>query len=214
MKNTKILEMINNGQIKELKALVQDEIFSDTLESRPGAKQRYKAMKKYFSYADNAFKAYKMPCAIDFEGEKYTSFCNGYSIVLTKEPAGEIALFETPGDYPQVGKYITYDGQPEEFDFNRILAEAKAQGYKLKKTEAADGHGCKYLLYYDGAYYKIGLLDAAYSIINDGGKAAAWHKSGVKTAPLVIKNDIGICLILPVSNIVERDKIIVGVEQG
>ena len=213
MKNTKILEMVNNGQIKELKALVQDEIFSDTLESRPGAKQRYKAMKKYFSYADNAFKAYKMPCAIDFEGEKYISFCNGYSIVLTKEPAGEIALFENLGDYPQTGKYITYDGEPKEFDFNRILAEAKAQGYKLKKTEAAGGHGCKYLLYYDGTYYKIGLLDAAYSVINDGGKAAAWHKSGVKTAPLVIKNGIGICLILPVSNILERDKVIVSVEQ-
>ena len=213
MKNTKILEMINNGQVEELKALLQDEIFSDSLKSRPGAKQRYTAMKKYFSYVDNAVKAYKMPCTIDFEGEKHTSFCNGYSIALTKEPAGETELFENPAGYPQVGKCIIYDGEPKEIDFNRILAEAKSQGYKLKKTEVKpDGH-FKYLLYYDGAYYKIGVLDAAYSIINDGGKAAAWHKSGSKTAPLVIKNDIGICLVLPVTNIVTRDKIIISVEQ-
>lgn len=38
MKNTKILEMINNGQIKELKALVQDEIFSDTLRKQARGK--------------------------------------------------------------------------------------------------------------------------------------------------------------------------------
>ena len=31
MKNTKVLEMLNNGQIEELKALLQDEIFADSL---------------------------------------------------------------------------------------------------------------------------------------------------------------------------------------
>ena len=30
MQNTKVLEMINNGQIEELKALLQDEIFTDS----------------------------------------------------------------------------------------------------------------------------------------------------------------------------------------
>lgn len=213
MNNIKILEMINNGQVEELKKMVQDEIFSGSLENIPGAKQRYAAMKKYFSYTDHAVKAYKMPCAIDFEGEKHISFCNGYSIALTKEPAGEIELFESPGSYPKVGKYITYDGKPKEIDFNRVLAVAKSQGYKLNKTEIKPGDCFRYLLRYDGAYYKTGLLDAAYSIINNGGKAAAWHKRGDKTAPLVIKNDIGICVILPVNKIVERDKIIISVEQ-
>lgn len=214
MNNTKILEMINNGQIEELKKLVQDEIFSDSLKSSPGAKQRYAAMKKYFSYVDYVVKAYKMPCAIDFEGEKHISFCNGYSIVLTKEPAGEIELFGNPSSYPQVGKSIVYDGEPEEIDFNRILTEAKSQGYKLKKTEIKAGDRFRYLLRYDRAYYKIGLLDAAYSIINDGSKATAWHKIGIETAPLVIKNSIGICVILPVNNIVEKNKIIISMEQG
>ena len=31
MKNTVILEMINNGEIKELKNLLQDEIYNDSL---------------------------------------------------------------------------------------------------------------------------------------------------------------------------------------
>ena len=31
MQNTKVLEMINNGQIEELKTLLQDEIFTDSL---------------------------------------------------------------------------------------------------------------------------------------------------------------------------------------
>ena len=41
MQNTKILEMLNNGQIEELKALIQEEIFTNELKSKPGAKQRY-----------------------------------------------------------------------------------------------------------------------------------------------------------------------------
>ena len=45
MQNTKILEMLNNGQIEELKALIQEEIFTNELKSKPGAKQRYLAMK-------------------------------------------------------------------------------------------------------------------------------------------------------------------------
>lgn len=36
MQNTKILEMIDNGQIAELKALIQDEIFTDKLKKNPG----------------------------------------------------------------------------------------------------------------------------------------------------------------------------------
>lgn len=35
MKNTKVLEMINNGQIEELKAALRDEIYNDALKVRP-----------------------------------------------------------------------------------------------------------------------------------------------------------------------------------
>ena len=176
MKNTKILEMINNGQIEELKAIIQDEIFTDSLKNKPGAKQRYTAMKKYFSYVNsNGSKALEKPCIIKFKGEEYTSFVNGYSIVLTKESSGEIELFDAPDKYLQVEKMIAFNGEEKKVDFNLIIAEAKSKGYKLKKSEVEIGDNFKYVFHYDDAYFKIGLLDATYSIINDGGKATVWH---------------------------------------
>ena len=49
------------------------------------------------------------------------------------------------------------------------------------------GPGFQYLMLYDGTYYKIGLIDATYGIINDG-----------ERMPLTIQNDLGICIIMPV----------------
>ena len=198
MQNMKILEMINNGQIEELKALIQEEIFTDSIKNKPGAKQRYAAMKKYFTYVSyQGNKACEMPCVIDYNGEKYTSFINGYSMALTTESSGEIELFEDPDKYLDVKNMIAFDGEEKHIDFNKIIANAKSKGYKLKKSELETGGDFKYVLHYDNAYFKIGLLDATYSLINDGGKATVWHKDGNKRAPMIIKNSFGICLVLP-----------------
>lgn len=198
MQNTKILEMINNGQIEELKVLIQEEIFTDGLKSKPGAKQRYAAMKKYFSYIKgNGNKACTMPCEIDFKGEKYTSFVNGCSLALTTEKSGEMELLDDPDKYLNVEKFIVFDGEEREIDLNQVIAEAKSKGYKLKRSEVEIGGDFKYVFHYDNAYFKIGLLDATYSIINDGEKATVWHKDGNKRAPMIIKNSFGICLVLP-----------------
>lgn len=199
MQNTKILEMINNGQIEELKTLIQEEIFTEGLKSKPGAKQRYAAMKKYFSYIKgNGNKACTMPCVIDYKGETHTSFINGYSIALTTESSGEMELFEESEKYLNVEKMIVFEGEEKEIDFNKIIAEAKSKGYKLKKSEVEPGKDFKYVLHYDNAYFKIGLLDATYSIINDGEKAIVWHPGErKKISPIVIKNSLGICVVLP-----------------
>lgn len=198
MKNTKILEMINNGQIKELKELIQEEIFTDGLNSKSGAKQRYAAMKKYFSYVKNVNPACTMPCIIDFDGEKYTSFINGYSIALTKEISGEVKLFENPDKYFNVQKMIVFDGEEKKIDFNSIIAEAKSRGYKLKKSEVEQGDDFKYVFHYDNAYFKVGLLDSTYSIINDGESAIVWHPGNNKrVSPIIIKNSLGFCVVLP-----------------
>ena len=198
MQNTKILEMLNNGQIEELKALIQEEIFTNELKSKPGAKQRYAAMKKYFSYVKNNNKALEKPCVIDFDGEEYTSFINGYSIALTKESSGEMELFGDSGNYLNVGKMVVFDGEEKEIDFNTIIAEAKSKGYKLKKSEVEQGNDFKYIFHYDNAYFKVGLLDSTYSIINDGKKATVWHLGNRKEySPIIIKNDIGLCVVLP-----------------
>lgn len=200
MQNTKILEMLNNGQIEELKTLIQDELFIEELKSKPGAKQRYAAMKKYFSYVKNNNKALKKPCVIDFDGEKYTSFINGYSIALTKESSGEMELFGDSGNYLNVGKMVVFDGEEKEIDFNTIIAEAKSKGYKLKKSEVEQGGDFKYIFHYDNAYFKVGLLDSTYSIINDGKKATVWHSGNIKEhSPIIIKNDIGLCVVLPLN---------------
>lgn len=196
MQNTKILEMLNSGQIEELKVLIQEEIFTDELKSKPGAKQRYTAMKKYFSYIKNSNPFYTMPCVIDFCGEKYTSFSNGYSIALTKESSGEMKLFEDSEKYLNISKMITYDGEVKKIDFKQIMAEAKSKGYRLKNSEVDQNRDFKFMLHFNNAYFKIGLLDITYSIINDGEIVTVYSK-GEKHSPLILKNDIGICLVLP-----------------
>lgn len=195
MQNTKILEMLNNGQVEELRTLIQEEIFTEGLKTKPDAKRRYAAMKKYFSYVKNVNTACTMPCVVDFEGEKYTSFTNGYSLVLTKETSGEMELFKCPEKYFKVEKLVTYNGDAKEIDFNKIFAEAKSKGYKLKKSEVEETGDFKYVFHYNNAYFKIGLLDATYSIINNGSKATVWHLG--EYAPMIIKNDLGVCVILP-----------------
>ena len=199
MQNTKVLEMINNGQIEELKALLQDEIFTDSLKGNGNAKKRYSAMKKYFTLVKAYNAACEKPCVIDFEGQKHTSFVNGYSIALTTETAGQMEHFEDASNYLNVAKMVTYDGTKREIDFTRVLAEAKSKGYKLKKSEVEAGNDFKYVMHYDGAYYKIGLLDATYSIIDNGEKAEVYHQDGKKTSPMIIKNDIGVCIVLPIN---------------
>ena len=47
MQNSKILEMLDKGQTEELKGLLQDEIYANSLKSNPSAKKRYAAMKRY-----------------------------------------------------------------------------------------------------------------------------------------------------------------------
>ena len=217
MKNTKVLEMINNGQIEELKALLQDEIFADSLKGNGNAKKRYSAMKKYFTYTKgNGNKALEKPCVIDFEGQKHTSFINGYSIALTTETSGEMELYGDYDSYLKVDKMVTYDGTKREIDFTRVLAEAKSKGYKIKKSEVEAGDNFKYVMHYDGAYYKIGLLDATYSIIDNGEKAEVYHQDGKKTSPIVIKNDIGVAVVLPINynaeNFQNDGKIVIEVE--
>lgn len=70
---------------------------------------------------------------------------------------------------------VVFDGEEREIDFNAIIAEAKSKGYKLKRSEVETGGDFKYIFHYDDAYFKIGLLDATYNIINDGNKTMVWH---------------------------------------
>lgn len=196
MRSVKVLEMLNEGKIDELKTSLQDEIYSDSLKNKPNAKKRYAAMKKYFTYTNSSRECLRKPCKIEFEDKQYTSFTNSWSLALTTEDTGEIELFDIEtGNYPDVTRLLHFDGVKRKVDFGKIFSEAKSRGYRLNKKEV--GPGFKYLMLYDGTYYKIGLLEATYGIIDDGEKAMVYHPDG-KRQPLTIQTGVGICIVMPV----------------
>lgn len=196
MRSIKALDLINRGKIDELKGLLEDEVYQDTLKNKPNAKKHYMAMKKYFKYTDSARECLQKPCVIEFENKFYTSFTNSWSLILTTESTGEIELFDKEtGKYPDVGRLLRFDGLKKKIDFNKVIAEAKSKGYKLNKAEV--GPGFTHLMLYDGTYYKIGLIDISYGIINDGEPALTYHPDGEKM-PLTIQTNFGICMIMPV----------------
>lgn len=195
MRNTKALELLQAGRIEELKTLLRDEIYADNLKTKPGAKKRYAAMKKYFTYHTSVREVLQHPCDIDFEGETYISFCNSWSLALTREDCGEIVKLDDPSRYPDVTRLIRFDGVKKKIDFNKLFAEARSKGYKFTKSEV--GPGFTYVLSYDGGYFKIGLIEATFGIINDGEPAITYHPDGGYT-PLTIKNNLGLCMIMPV----------------
>ena len=197
MKSSKVLEMLHQNRIDELKAELQDEIFVESLKTNPSAKKRYTAMKKYFTYVSSVREALTKPAVIEFQGKRYTSFTNGYSLALTKESAGEMKLFnEEFGNYPDITRLIDFTGNEGSIDFNKVIAEAKSKGYKLKKSEV---YSNGYLMHYKGSYYRIGLVDSTFGIINDGEPASVFHLDGDYRSKLVINNNLGVCVIMPVN---------------
>ena len=107
---------------------------------------------------------------------------------------------------------IRFDGLKKKIDFNKVIAEAKSKGYRLNKGEV--NNNFRYLMFYDGTYYKISLIDITYGIINNGEAAMTYHPDGVKM-PLTIKNDIGLCIIMPVKfNDVPDDSEYIIIEAG
>lgn len=196
MRTSKLLEMLNAGKIDDVKKLLEDSIYEASLKKIPNAKKRYSAMKKYFTYTNNPREVLQKPCRVKFEDRWYTSFTNSWSLILTNEPTGEIELFDTDkGNYPDVCRLLRFDGVKSKIDISKIIAEAKSKGYKLTKSEV--NHAFNYVLNYDGTYYKIGLLDISYGII-DNGKVAIVHHPYGERMPLTIQNDLGFCMLMPV----------------
>ena len=194
MRSAKVLEMLNNGKIEELKAELQDEIFTESLKGKPDAKKRYSAMKKYFTYAGSVRESLQKPCVVEFEGKQYTSFCNSYSLALTTESTGEMELFGESDRYPDVSRLIRFDGPERKIDFSKVMAEAKSKGYKLKKSEF---FGNKYLMHYNRSYFRMVLIDSTFSIIDDGEEATVYHSEN-SDRPMTIKTSLGLAVIMPV----------------
>lgn len=217
MKNTVILEMINNGEIEELKNLLKDEIYNDSLKGNGTAKKRYVAMKRYFKYPTQNNPALQKPCKdVMVHGETYNSFVDGYTLVLTTESIGELESYDnSKNTYFDVGKMVDFSlvTNVEEMDLNTILAEAKSKGYKYKKSEIGTGNEFQYVFKYKDGYYKVGLLDQAFSIINDGEKAEVYYINSKSL--LLIKTSVGIAGILPFNPLVnvEKEKTVIVVDE-
>ena len=150
-------------------------------------------MKRYFNYTNHTREVLQKPAKVTFEGTDYISFTNSWSLALTTENPGEIELFE--GKYPDVTRLLRFDGVKKKLDYRDVIAEAKSKGYKRTKKEV--GPGFRYLMHYDGTYYKIGLIDITFSIIDNGEIPITYHPDGERM-PLTIKNEIGLCMIMPV----------------
>lgn len=156
-------------------------------------------MKRYFKYSDNTNKALNLPCKnVEVSGNTYNSFVDGYTLVLTTESIGEMESYDnSKNTYFKMDSMVDFSlaKSTEEMDLNTILAEAKAKGYKYKKTEIGIGKDFQYVFKYKDGYFKVGLLDQVLSIINDGEKAEVYY-TGSKSL-LLIKTSIGIAGILP-----------------
>ena len=197
MNSRTVLDMLDSNRIEELRKQLQDDIYQKSLKTKAGAKQRYAAMKRYFKYHTSARACLQKPCKIEFEGKDYISFTNSWSLALTIEDCGEIELFneEEYGKYPDVGRLLTFEGIKKKIDFADVIAQAKAKGYRLNKSEV--DHRFKYLMLYDGTYYKIGLIDITWSIIDDGEIPKTSHPYGERM-PLTIQSSLGFAMVMPV----------------
>ena len=193
MKSSKVLEMLHQNRIEELRKALQDEIFTDSLKGNATAKKRYLAMKRYLKTCSETREILTKPCAVTIDGTDYNAFCNSYSLALTKEPCGEIEMCPKPDQYPPVKNLIKFDGEEGKIDFNKVLAEAKSKGYKFTKTAI---HNNDYLMRYNGAYFRMALVDITYSILDKGQEIDIWF--GGKLRPITIQNDLGIGVILPI----------------
>lgn len=130
MKNEKILKMIENGQIDELKKELRDEIFQDEIKKQPSMKERYSAMKRYFKYSQKESReVMKRPCKnLETSIGTYNAFTDGFSFVLTKEDVGEIEEFDnSKKDYFNMDALIKSIPQEyKEIDLNLLISKAKA----------------------------------------------------------------------------------------
>lgn len=202
MRNEKILEMLNNGEIEELKKIISDEIYNNSLDKNSNAKSRYKAMKDFYKFPSNKTDTrFLKPCKKSIRGQFYNCFLSADILVCAKESTGSIELYnekEEEKEWFNVEKLINTSGHEiiENIDFNDILAEAKSKGFKTIKQEIHFEECAKYYLHFREAYYKIGLIYKGYSIIDSGKNQEVFYKD--KTSPLYIYNSLGIVMLMPV----------------
>lgn len=217
MTNEKILEMLHDGKIEELEKILQNEIYKKSLKNNGSAAKRYQAMERYFKNTKDTRKEMQRPCKnISVNGKNYTCFLDSVCIALTTEDIGNIKEYDnSENTYFRIEEMFKLQYKETIIiNISEILALAKSKGYKYKKSECDTGQNFEYVLKIKDAYIKIGLLDKAFSIINDGNSTELYYTSSKH--PIILKNDIGLALILPVyckNGKIEEEKTVIDIEQ-
>jgi hypothetical protein len=166
-----------------------------TLNSKKLLENRLKAAQKYFTYyKDDVREFCQLPCPIIFDNKPFMSFCNVFSVSLTKDRI-EMETFKNVDLYPDITRVITLSKETETINLLSAFKAAKEIGYRLKKSEVngQDMHFFKY----KNMYYSIGLTDINFRIINDGKPCEMWNTKG-KYPALIIKTSVGYAYVLPV----------------
>ncbi len=135
---------------------------------------------------------------VRFNGDSWNAFCDSYSIVITKESLGELERIDAAVDnYLDIENLMkAMNSLPcENICVSQLIAEAKGRGYKYKKSEIPDSGDFGYAVKYKDAYFKVGILDQAFSIINDGEPAEVYY-GGAKGVTFIVTS-IGIAGVLP-----------------
>lgn len=217
MISEKILEMIESGELEELKNQLRDDIYKKSLKNNGTAEKRYKAMKRYFKNTKDTRKEMQKPCKnVSVNGKNYICFLDSVCIALTTEDIGNIKEYDnSENTYFRIEEMFKLQHKETIItNVSEILALAKSKGYKYKKSECDTGQNFEYVLKIKDSYIKIGLLDKAFSIINDGNSAELYYTSSKH--PIILKNDIGLALILPVyckNGKIEEEKTVIDIEQ-
>lgn len=189
MEARKVLELLGSDSIKELEDLCREELYTNTLSAKTGAKQRYSAMKRYLKGVTVRRDMF------GFVGtyKEYNAFCDGYSAIITKEDIGELPRFDsTKGKYIKLDSIMDIQGVSVIVDTTKIFAKAASLGYKYKVSEK------KYLLHIEEAYFNFALFDKAFSIIRDTDDTDVVLPKN-KKSPVLLKTKLGECAILPVN---------------
>lgn len=200
MNNIKILKMLENGQIENLKAVIKQEIYTDSLKRKSGARERYKAMLRFVKYnADNIRAKIRLPKEID--GKLY--FTNGNCLVETSEEVGDIETSSEEfldvepifNDVENKNKYSYHS----KLNVQDIVARAKSEGYKFTAKALNDLNMvdkpviCKI----HNSYYNLALLEYAYSIIADGETAIAIYSDNWRYG-IFFETSVGRAYVLPI----------------
>ena len=95
MTSEKILEMIENEELEELKNQLRDDIYKKQLKNNGTAAKRYKAMERYFKNTKDTRKEMQKPCKnVSVNGKNYTCFLDSVCIALTTEDIGNIKEYD------------------------------------------------------------------------------------------------------------------------